>query len=107
MRKIQRGQFYNINTKEVGGHKGRIVSVKKNKVKAVVVTHSDYVKQNKGSDKKTLLLKNNPNPLDKKPSYVHRKPKYAKIKNVGKHHPEMKVKNKHDKSLFRKIGRKK
>lgn len=106
-KRIQRGQFYSINNKQIKGHKGRVVSVKKGKVKAVVVTHSRFVKENKGKDKKTIQLNKNPDKKDKRKAFVSRKPKYAKLNQIGKHHPNMKVTDSKDKSVFRKIGKKK
>ena len=100
-RQIKRGHFYSINNKRIKGHKGRIVNVKKGRVKAVVVTHAP-----KTRGRKNIKLNQNPDKKDKKDSYVLKKPQYASVKEVGKHR-RMRVTDKQDKSLFRKIGRKK
>ena len=106
-KEIKRGHFYTFNNRSMQGHKARVVSVKKGKVKAVQVTHSSRVKTVSGRKlQKTIPLQQNPDSRDSRKAFVIRKPKTANIKNVGKHHPEMKVTNKQDKSLFRKIGRK-
>jgi len=101
-KKILRGHFYSINNKRIKGHKGRIVNVKKNKVKAVVVTHAPRTR-----GRKNIRLKENPNKKDSSTAYVLKTPQYASVKEVGTHRKDMKVSNKQDKSLFRKIGRKK
>ena len=109
-RQIKRGHFYSINNKSVNGHKGRIVNVKKGRVKVVSITHSKRIKsktRNKTRTEKTILLNQNPDRSDSRRAYVSKKPRYASLNQVGKHHPDMRVTDKRDKSLFRKIGKKK
>lgn len=113
-KEIKRGQFYSINNKKVFGHRGRVVSVKKNKVKLVAVTHSKEIvrkKKIKGliriRKEKTIPLLKNPNPSDAKKAYVVKRPILANKRQIGKHYSNMSVTNAHDKSIFRKVGRKK
>lgn len=109
-RQIKRGHFYSINNKSVSGHRGRVVNVRKGRVKVVSITHSTRIKRKNGKKsrtEKTIPLNQNPNKSDSRKAYVSRNPKYASIKQVGKHHPDMRVTDKQDKSLFRKIGKKK
>lgn len=107
---IKRGHFYSINNKSINGHRGRVVNVKKGRVKVVSITHSKKIKsktRKKTKTEKTILLNQNPDRGDSRKAYVSKRPKYARVNQVGKHHPEMKVTDKRDKSLFRKIGKKK
>lgn len=113
-KEIKRGQFYSINNKKVFGHRGRVVSVKKNKVKLVSVTHSKVIvrkKKIKGvmrvRKEKTIPLLKNPDSSDTKKAYVVKRPILANKRQIGKHHTNMSVTNTYDKSIFRKVGRKK
>lgn len=103
------GQFWTINNRAAAGHKGRLSKInKKGKFKAVVVTHHPSVKIPGRRRFRTIQLNKNPNKNDTQNAYAL---PYSVRGNVNKHlgtrHPEMKVVDKRDKSIFRKIGNKK
>lgn len=97
--KIRAGEFASINTASASGHKGDIAKRKKNgKITTFTITHSPYT-----HGRKNIQLKENPQPNDKRKAYVVKKPKKVTDKNIGKRHPEMKIKNSTDKSIMRKL----
>lgn len=96
---IKAGECATINQKGINGHKGLFGKVRKNgTADAVILTHAP-----RSFGKKNIRLNENPEHGDPKPAYVVRKKKKINIKKVGKKHPNIKVKNKVDKSIIRKI----
>lgn len=93
------GECYSINAKGINGHKGLIGKTRKNgKVDAVILTHA-----RKSFGKKNIKLQENPQPGDSRDAYIVRKKQQVHKKHLGKKHPDVKVKNKTDKSTIRKI----
>ena len=100
---IRSGDFYSINTKRAKGHKGQLRKLKKNgTADSVIVTHSKYTR-----GRKNIELCENPQPGDTRKAYLVPKPEKVKIKQVGKHHPDMKIKNKTDKAKARNVAKRK
>lgn len=90
------GEFWTVNNKEIRGHKAEILKRKKNgKVEVAMITHS--------SKHGNIKLQENPQPKDTKSAYVVRQKKKTTINKLGKKHPDMKIKNKTDKAVIRKI----
>lgn len=93
------GEFWSVNTKREKGHKGLIAKRKSNgNIEVIISTHSQYTR-----GRKNIKLQENPQANDFRDSYVLSKLSHTNIKHLGKHHPEMKIKNKTDKSIVRKI----
>lgn len=98
--KARAGEIWTVNNKEIKGHKSQILRRKKNgKVEVAMITHS-----NKYGN---IKLQENPQPNDKKNAYVVKHKKRTTVQKLGKKHPEMKIKNKTDKSVLRKIKKQK
>ena len=100
--KARAGQFWTIDNKLFRGHKGRISKIKKNTVEAVCVTSSK-----KSFGRSNIKLKQNPDPNSKKESFVMKRPMEAEVKHLGTFRPEMKVRNKTDKAIFRNVAKRK
>ena len=101
--KIRAGEFYSINTKNAEGHKGELRNLKKNGTAvSVIVTHAKYTR-----GKKNIELCENPQPGDTRKAYLVPKLEKVKIRQIGKHHPDIKIKNKTDKSKVRNIVKRK
>ena len=97
------GDFVTVNDSVIKGHKGRVSKKRQSGiVEIVVVTHAPRT-----NSKKNIRLKENPQPGDERVSYVIRKKRTTKENKIGKKHPNMKVTNKQDKAVFRKIGNQK
>ena len=93
------GEFWSVNNSKTKGHKGLITKRKKNnKIEYITVTHSKITQK-----RKNKKLVKNPDPSDNRQAYVLPKLQKGKIKDLGKKHPEMKIKNKTDKAIVRKI----
>lgn len=105
-KKLRRGMFYSINSRSARGHKGRLVSVKNKQAKLVQVTHHKKVKI-KNKIIKTIPLNKNPDKNDSKNADVMPKPIVTNSIKLGKYHPNMKVKDATDKSIFRNIAKRK
>lgn len=102
-KRARAGEFWSLNTKKVKGHKGRVARVSKTgNVKAVIVTHAP-----KTHGRKNIKLNKNPDKKDRRMAFALDKPQYASPRQLGTKHPEMKVTDKRDKSIFRHIGKKK
>lgn len=99
---VRRGWFYSWNSWKALGHKGRVVNIKNGKAKVVLVTHSKRTLK-----QRNIPLKENPDKEDTQNAYVLKYPQEIPVSKAGKHHPGMKVRNSHDKSIFRKVGKKK
>lgn len=94
------GEFWSINNKQAKGHKGLITKRKNGKnVEYIQTTH----KPPKGTSKKFVKLQENPQKDDKRDAYISKKVHKTTVNKLGKQHREMKVKNKTDKSIIRKI----
>jgi len=102
-KKIIPGHFYSINSRDIVGHKAQ-VSKKINGSKRVVVvlTHSKYTRR-----RKNIQLNENPQKDDIRTSFVLKNSKIVEESQIGKHHKDMKVTNKVDKSIIRHIKNKK
>lgn len=103
MKKIKQGHFYSINSKRVKGHKGQITKKNKNgKIEAVILTHAKYTR-----GVKNIPLENNPEIDRLEQSYIVREKEIVNKKQIGKHHENVVVKNKSDKSKIRYVAKKK
>ena len=89
------GEIWSVNNKTMRGHKGQILRRKDNKIELAEITHS--------SKYGNLPLKENPQREDDKKAYVVRKKQHASVKNLGKFHPDIKIKHPEDKSKIRHI----
>ena len=97
--KIRAGEVASINTKRASGHKGSIAKVKKTgEISAFTLTHSKYT-----HGRKNIPLVVNPQKNDKRKAYVVKKPHKVAEKHIGKHHPNVRIKNSTDKSIMRKL----
>lgn len=101
---VRAGQIRTINDKIARGHKGAVLRINKKKGTADtgILTHAP-----KTRGKKNIKLQQNPDPKDTRPSYVVKKKHTAKMKNVGKNHSNMKIKNSADKSVMRHLKKQK
>ena len=93
------GEIWSVNNKIMKGHKGQILRRKKNNIELVEITHS--------SKYGNLPLKENPQKDDNKKAYVVRKKQHATVRNLGKYHPDMRIKHPEDKAKVRYIKKKK
>ena len=99
MSTLRQGEFYSINSREVKGHKGLLTKKNHNGIiEIVIITHSKYT-----NHRKNIELIENPQPSDKRTSYVVRKKRTTQPNKTGKRHKDMKVTNAVDKSIIRKI----
>ena len=97
--KARAGEFWSVNNSRTKGHKGLITKRKKSgDIDYVSVTHSK-----KTQKRKNKKLIENPDSKDIRTAYVLPKLQHGKIKDLGKKHSDMKIKNKTDKSIIRKI----
>ena len=97
------GNFYSINTKRAKGHKGQLRELNKNgTAKGIIVTHAPYTR-----GKQKIQFCQNPQSGDNRKAYVVSKPEKINVKQLGKHHPDMKVKNSNDKAKIRNIVKRK
>lgn len=100
------GEFWSVNNKRTAGHPAQITKrTKNNKVEYIATTHSK-----KTFNRSNIKLIENPDKQDVRPAYVLPRVQKGKIKDLGKNHPEMKIKNPTDKAVVRHIkkqGRKK
>lgn len=91
------GEMWAINTKSAKGHSGPITKKKHNGImEAHTVTH-----HKKTAGKKNIKLVENPNPKDKKTSYIVKKKHKLTSKQLGKKQTNMQIKNTTDKAVVR------
>lgn len=101
MRVIRQGDFYSINTIRVKGHKGKVTKKNKNgDLEAVILTHAEYTRGNKN-----ISLEENPEEGHTEQAYIVRQKEIVSPKHVGKHHKNIQVKNKSDKSKIRHVAK--
>lgn len=94
------GEFWTINNADARGHKSLITKRRKNGTfEYISVTHTQKPKHYA----ENIELKQNPQPDDNAKSYAVPKVRKATIRHIGKHQPDMKITNKIDKSVIRKI----
>lgn len=93
------GEFWSVNNKKTAGHPGQITKrTKHDNVEYIVTTHSK-----KTFNRTNIKLVENPNEEDPRTAYVVPRLQRGKIKDLGKKHPEMKIKNTTDKAVIRHI----
>ncbi len=97
---IKAGQVRSINDAATRGHKSIITKKKEKSVQHLPITHASETR-----NMKNIKLNKNPDPNDKSnkkyESYILPKVQETKYKNVGKEHPDVKVKDPRDKSIIR------
>ena len=108
MKKIKQGHFYpntkkvragetrRINDAKTRGHKSTITNVINETVEHAPRTHASTTR-----NMKNIELQENPDPKDKKKSYMLPKIQKTNIKNVGKKIRGEDIKNPVDKSILR------
>lgn len=101
---VRAGQIRTINDSIARGHKGAVLRVnqKRGTADTGILTHAP---RTRGRD--NIKLQQNPDPKDNSTSYVVKNKHTAKMKNVGKNHPNMQIKNSSDKSLMRHMKKQK
>ena len=92
------GEFWNINNKVTRGHKSLLTKRFKDDIEYIPTTHAPFYKR-----RRNKKLFENPEPNDVQDSYIVPKVHKGIINNLGKYHPDMRIKNATDKSVVRNI----
>lgn len=101
MMAIRQGDFYSINNQRVKGHKGKVTKKNKNgNIEAVILTHAVITRRHKN-----IPLEENPEEGHTEQSYIVRQKEIVRPEHVGKHHKNLQVKNKSDKSKIRHVAK--
>ncbi len=101
MKVIRQGDFYSINNQRVKGHKGKVTKKNKNgNIEAVILTHATTTRHHKN-----IPLEENPEEGHTEQSYIVRKKEIVRPEHIGKHHENVQVKNKSDKSKIRHVAK--
>jgi len=99
VKRAKAGEFWSINDSRTRGHKSLITKSQKNgKINHIPITHAP-----KTRNMKNIPLKENPQRGNKTQAYAIPKKQTTKAKFLGKKQNDMRIKNKTDKSIFRKI----
>ncbi len=102
MRRIKQGHFYSVNSIRARGHKGEVTKKNKNgRIETVVITHAEFTR-----GQRNIPLEENPEQGKSDKAYIVREKEVVTANQLGKHHSNVKVKNKVDKSKIRHVGKK-
>lgn len=94
------GEFWSVNNSRTRGHKSLITKRRKSGViEHIPITHTRKARHYRAN----IRLLQNPQEDDVRPAYILSRVQYGQIKELGKYHPSMRIKNKTDKSIIRKV----
>lgn len=97
------GEFWTVNDAKTRGHKALLTKrTKKGVVYHIPTTHSPQTRK-----MKNIPLRKNPQKNKKEKAYVLPKLQKTRVKHLGKKQSNMKIRNKHDKAVVRKIKKQK